>query len=163
MDVMGIIELSKVSIPGCFWPFRFAGVLIVSKIAGFLVHSRSRREPIPSQLQFPLLRKNRPPAWALHIGKKVNPIRFYGIRDGIITRSWCLLLYITSWFTLIKPATAIEGFLILGRMLRVVEIFAAAQHINGLVLTRSGKVLQSLVLFIIGDEICISSGLQFLG
>lgn len=61
-DVMGIIELSKVSIPGCFWPFRFAGVLIVSKIAGFLVHSRSRREPIPSQLQLPLLRKNRPPA-----------------------------------------------------------------------------------------------------
>lgn len=96
MDVMGIIELSKVSIPGCLWPFRFAGVLIMPEIAGFLVHSRSRREPIPSQLQLPLLRKNRPPARALHIGKKVNPIRFYGICDGIITRSWRLLLYITS-------------------------------------------------------------------
>lgn len=93
--MMGIIELSKVSIPCCFWPFHFAGVLVVSEIAGFLVDSRSRCEPISCQLQFPLLRKNGPPARALHIGEKVNAIRLNSIGDGVITGSWSLFLYIT--------------------------------------------------------------------
>lgn len=133
------------------------------EVAGLLVHARARREPISRQLQLPLLRKNGSPARALHIGEEVDPIGFYGIRDGIITRAWCLLLYIGSLLTLVEPAAPIERLLVLGEMLGVIKISAAAQHIHGFILARPRKVLQSLVFFIIGYEICINGGLQFLG
>lgn len=48
-------------------------------------------------------------------------------------------------------------------MLGVIEIFAAAKHIDGFVFTRPRDVLQSLVLLIIRDEICISEKITILG
>ena len=48
-------------------------------------------------------------------------------------------------------------------MLGVIEIFAAAEHVDCFVLARPRGLLQSLVLLIIRDEICISEKVTILG
>lgn len=63
---------------------------------------------------------------------------------------------------MVEPAAPIERLLVLGEMLGVIKISAAAQHIHGFILARPRKVLQSLVLFIIGYEICINGGITIL-
>ena len=56
-----------------------------------------------------------------------------------------------------------EGPLILRFVLGIVEVFTTSDHIDALVFPGPRELSQSLVLFVIGDEICIKHGVQFLG
>ena len=62
-----------------------------------------------------------------------------------------------------EALSAVEGLLILGFVFGIAEVSTAAHHIDALVLSRPREVTQSLVLLVVGDEICIGNEVQFLG
>lgn len=68
-----------------------------------------------------------------------------------------------TWSTLIEPVAAIEGLGVLSLILGVIEVFTTSEQINGLIIAWAWKLLQSPVLFVVWDEICIVNEVQFLG
>lgn len=62
-----------------------------------------------------------------------------------------------------EALSAVKRFLLLSFVLGVVEIFAAAHHIDAFVLAWPWEFLQALVLLVVGDEVCMKMDLQFLG
>jgi hypothetical protein len=67
------------------------------------------------------------------------------------------------WITVIEALFAVERFLLLSLVLGVIEVFATTHHVDAFVLAWSRKLLQALVLLVVGDEVCMKRELQFFG